>query len=276
MKLAVDHLTHYRYDHEVKFSTQYLRLTPQNSARQRILEWSLNLPEQATQVTDGFGNLQHVLTLDRPHEVIAIRAKGVVEIADNSEEIAEECGPLSPLVFLRSSPLTQADEGIRSFAARFYRSAAADESLRELMAELRERMPYTPGATQVQDSAAKVFAARHGVCQDHSHVFLACCRSLHIPARYVSGYIYSEDTKHVAMHAWVEAWLDGHWQSFDITNNTCNTSQHLKLAVGFDYLDACPVRGSRIGGGYEEMFSQATVEQTESGQQQNQAGGQQQ
>ena len=272
MKLAVNHLTHYRYDHEVKFSTQYLRLTPQNTPRQRIMEWTLNLPEQATSVTDAFGNILHVLTLDRPHEMIAIRAKGLVEIADDSESILEECGPLSPLVFLRCSPLTQPDAAIRTFAARFYREQAPDESLRDLMAEVRLRMPYTPGATQVQDTAAKVFAARHGVCQDHAHVFLACFRSLHIPARYVSGYIYSEDTKHVAMHAWVEAWLNGHWQSFDITNNTCNPGQHLKLAVGFDYLDACPVRGSRIGGGYEEMFSEATVEQSE----EQQAGSQQQ
>lgn len=263
MKLTVDHFTHYRYDHEVKFSTQYLRLTPQNSPRQRIIEWTLNLPEQATAAVDGFGNVLHVLTLDRPHEMIAIHAKGQVEIADDSENITEECGPLSPLVFLRCSPLTQPDEAIRAFALRYYRAQAPEESLRELMAQLRARMPYTPGATQVQDSAAKVFAAQHGVCQDHAHVYLACCRSLHIPARYVSGYIYSEDTRHVAMHAWAEVWLNGHWQSFDITNNTCNTGQHLKLAVGFDYLDACPVRGSRIGGGYEEMFSQATVDQTD-------------
>ncbi|TCV92466.1 transglutaminase family protein [Biostraticola tofi] len=272
MKLTINHLTHYRYDHEVKFSTQYLRLTPQNTPRQQILEWSLTLPEQATLSTDGFGNLLHVLTLDRPHEMIAIHARGVVAIADQPAALAEQCGPLSPLVFLRSSPLTEADEAIRAFAARYYRDTNPEASLRELMAELRLRMPYTPGATQVWDSAAQVFAAGHGVCQDHAHVFLACCRSLAIPARYVSGYIYTEDTKHVAMHAWVEVWLGASWQSFDITNNTCNPNQHLKLAVGFDYLDACPIRGSRVGGGYEEMFSQATVEQTEDAQ----AGAQQQ
>lgn len=263
MKLAVDHLTHYRYDHEVKFSTQYLRLTPQSTTRQRIVEWTLSLPEQSTEGTDAFGNILHVLTLDRPHEMIAIRARGLAEIADDGENINEECGPLSPLVFLRFTALTQPDEAIRTFAARIYREQAALESLQELMAEVRLRMPYTPGATGVQDTAAKVFADRHGVCQDHTHVFLACCRSLHIPARYVSGYIYSSDTRHVAMHAWAEVWLNERWRSFDITNNTCNPGQHLKLAVGFDYLDACPVRGSRIGGGYEEMYSEAIVEQPE-------------
>ncbi len=46
-----------------------------------------------------------------------------------------------------------------------------------------------------------------------------------------------------------EVWLDGRWLSFDITNNTRRLNQHLRLATGLDYLDACPVRGTRLGGG---------------------------
>ncbi|MEI7347243.1 transglutaminase family protein [Dickeya chrysanthemi] len=260
MKLTINHLTHYRYDEEVKFSTQYLRLTPQSSARQRIREWKLTLPTSAVATTDAYGNLMHVLTLDSPHHDIVIHAQGVVEIADNVEDLSEESGEsLSPLVFLRGTELTEADEPIREFARRYYREADPAGSLETLMAELRLKMPYTPGATQVHDTAAAAFAKGKGVCQDHTHVFLACCRSLRIPARYVSGYVYSRDTEHVAMHAWAEAWLNERWYSFDITNNTRRLNQHLRLAVGMDYLDACPVRGSRLGGGCEEMFSEAEV-----------------
>lgn len=61
------------------------------------------------------------------------------------------------------------------------------------------------------------------------------------------------------MHAWAEAWLDDRWQSFDVTNNTCKPNQHLKLAIGIDYLDACPVRGIRLGGGSEDMRTVAAV-----------------
>ncbi|MEC5342601.1 transglutaminase family protein [Brenneria populi] len=261
MKLTINHLTHYRYDEEVKFSTQYLRLTPQSSARQRIKAWNLTLPASAVATTDTYGNIMHVLTLDAPHSDITIHAQGVVEIADSEEQAdcRSEGDALSPLVFLRATPLTQADRPIREFARRHYRPQSPAESLMALMAELRVKMPYTPGATQVQDSAAEAFAMQKGVCQDHTHVFLACCRSLQVPARYVSGYVYSADTQHVAMHAWAEAWIDDRWQSFDITNNTCRLNQHLLLAVGMDYLDACPVRGTRLGGGCEEMFSEAEV-----------------
>ncbi len=94
---------------------------------------------------------------------------------------------------------------------------------------------------------------------DHTHVFLACCRALEIPARYVSGYVYSDNAQHVAMHARAEVWLDGRWLSFDITNNTRRLNQHLRLATGLDYLDACPVRGTRLGGGGEIMLTNAEV-----------------
>lgn len=258
MKLNVSHQTHYTYAQQVKRSTQYLRLTPQNSSHQKILTWELSLPEYATRTIDAYGNVLHVLTLDQPHQAITIEANGVVEIEDNVED--DNFGHLSPLVFLRASPLTHADAAIRDFASRYYRPQAQHESLCKLMGELLLKMPYSPGTTTVKDSAAQAFGAQQGVCQDHTHVFLACCRSLGIPARYVSGYLYSQDTEHVATHAWAEAWIDDRWQSFDVTNNTCQPNQHLKLAIGIDYLDACPVRGIRLGGGCEDMHTIAAVQ----------------
>ncbi|WP_411703683.1 transglutaminase family protein [Edaphovirga cremea] len=258
MRLNVNHQTHYTYANQVRRSTQYLRLTPQDSSHQKIISWQLTLPESATQTRDAYGNVLHVLTLDQPHQDITITAQGVVDIEDNVED--DHAGHLSPLVFLRASTLTYADISIREFAGRFFRPLAQHSSLCDLMGELLLKMPYSPGTTSVSDSAAEAFMAGQGVCQDHTHVFLACCRSLNIPARYVSGYLYTEESSHVAMHAWAEAWLDGRWQSFDVTNNTCQPNQHLKLAIGIDYLDACPVRGTRLGGGSEDMHTVAAVQ----------------
>ncbi|MGV2878544.1 transglutaminase family protein [Pantoea vagans] len=258
MKLSIEHNTHYRYDQAVQRSIQYLRLTPQESPHQRILSWQLTLPEKAVCTTDAFGNIMHVLTLDEPHESITIQAHGVVEIEHGIEDQAQ--GHLSPLVFLRHSPLTQPDAAIQAFALRYHQPQAILAALENLMGELLLRMPYTPGSTLVTDSAAEAFAARTGVCQDHTHVFLSCCRSLNIPARYVSGYLHSKDSTHVATHAWAEVWVEDRWHCFDVTNNTRIPDQHLKLAVGIDYLDACPVRGLRIGGGYENMCAIAAVQ----------------
>ncbi len=101
MKLVIDHLTRYGYDEEVKFSTQYLRLTPRSTARQTITAWTLTLPgRRGGDHYRRLGNVLHVLTLDNPHKEITIRASGIVDIADEGEETRdEEAELLSPLVF---------------------------------------------------------------------------------------------------------------------------------------------------------------------------------
>ena len=258
MRLSIRHDTTYRYEDQVRASIQYLRLTPQNSPRQRILSWALDLPRPVSAQQDPYGNILHVLTLDEPHDAIVIHALGQVEIDTEQEAEADE---QSPLPYLRGTALTQADATLTSFARQQAGGARPDRAaLIGLMHALAAHMPYSPGATTVDSSAAQAFAGRAGVCQDHTHAFLACTRSLGVPARYVSGYLFTNDNEHLASHAWAEAWLDGAWYSFDVTNGLARPERHLKLAVGLDYLDACPVRGMRRGGGSEQMHARVQVE----------------
>lgn len=174
----------------------------------------------------------------------------------------------SPLPFLRFTRLTEADEALRAFASQQCRKRRDRSTLIELMNALNQRMAYRPGSTAVDTSAAQAFAGGAGVCQDHTHAFLACARSLGIPARYVSGYLFDSDSQQMASHAWAEAWLEDAWYSFDVTNQLARPERHLKLAVGLDYLDACPVRGMRRGGGFEQMYAKVLVTPTLNAQQQ--------
>ena len=256
MRLSISHDTTYRYEHQVQASIQYLRLTPQESERQHVLSWQLELPRPVRAQCDPYGNILHVLTLDIPHEAIVISARGQVEI-DETREAEQEKG--SPLPFLRFTRLTQADAALREFALQQCGKRRDRNGLIGLMNALHRRILYSPGTTAVETTAAEAFGGGVGVCQDHAHAFLACARSLGIPARYVSGYLYTESCAHLASHAWAEAWLDGAWYSFDVTNQLSRPERHLKLAVGLDYLDACPVRGMRRGGGGEQMHARVLV-----------------
>ncbi|MGV6394799.1 transglutaminase family protein [Pseudomonas caspiana] len=256
MRLSISHETTYHYEDQVRASIQYLRLTPHDSERQQVLSWQLSLPRPVRAQIDPFGNILHVLTMDEPHEAIIIGARGQVEIDEKRESEHES---QSPLPFLRFTRLTEPDEAIRAFATKQCRKRKDRSGLIDLMHALNQHITYTPGSTEVDTSAAQAFAGRSGVCQDHAHAFIACARSLGIPARYVSGYLYSEDSEHLASHAWAEAWVDDAWYSFDVTNQLAIPERHLKLAVGLDYLDACPVRGMRRGGGSEQMHAKVLV-----------------
>lgn len=261
MRLDIRHVTRYAYDTPVRMSTQYLRLTPRDDAAQKVLSWRLETPAPPTVTVDGYGNVLHVLTLDRPTREIAVGVTGTVETRPAYDE-PNEAQPLPPLVFTRPSFLTRCDEALSDFAEGFRRRAHSPGGLSELAAAILKRMPYRPGDTHAASRAAEAFRAGRGVCQDHSHVFIACCRRLGVPARYVSGYLYVRDAQtHVATHAWAEAWVLDRWRSYDISNGKAAGEEHVKLAIGADYLDACPIRGTRVGGGAESMTALAEVAQ---------------
>lgn len=257
MRLSIRHNTTYHYEDQVRASIQYLRLTPHDSERQQVLSWQLDLPRPVRAQRDPYGNILHVLTMDEPHESIVIGARGQVDIDESSDAEHES---QSPLPFLRFTRLTEADAALRDFASVQCATRRDRNALIDLMHGLNDHISYLPGITEVETSAAEAFAGRQGVCQDHAHAFIACARSLGIPTRYVSGYLFTDTRDHLASHAWAEAWLDGAWYSFDVTNCLARPERHLKLAVGLDYLDACPVRGMRRGGGGERMMARVDVE----------------
>jgi len=239
VKYKITHNFTYAYDSPVRLSTQYLRLTPRDTSRQKVLEWKLATPGPALRTTDGYGNVLHVLTIDKPMSQIAIHAAGTVQTSAVVDEPSDFTGtPLSPLLFLRATGLTRADDTQRALAEKFRGQAGTHAGLRELAAAV----------------------PKNGSAADAAHTLIACCRYLGVPARYVSGYRYDEQ---VAMHAWVEAWVEERWRSFDIAQDKPIGEAHIKIALGADYLDACPVRGVRVGGGTETLLAEAHVEATQ-------------
>jgi transglutaminase-like putative cysteine protease len=266
MQMHIRHETRYRYERPVKYSVQSLHLTPRRDLSQRALSWSIAAPGRRLEQIDAHGNISHLLTIEEPHHEIRIVVHGVVETAD--AESRQEDGPLSPLAYLAPTQLTLANDELRAFAqSALSRVTDPRERAQALAEAVFGAVRYKSGSSDVQDSASVAFKSGEGVCQDHAHVFIAAARAAGIPARYVSGYLYTGDTKDAASHAWVDAWLGEEigWQSVDVTHKRPAVRTYCRLAVGRDYLDAAPVRGVRQGGGGESM--EASVLVAESAQQ---------
>jgi len=268
MRLTIHHRTLYRYSTSVTRSIQILRLVPRSDHRQKVLQWNLILPAHAPEQLDAYGNSTRLLTIEGRHDEIEIGVEGLVETFENSDLLFDEDHRLPPELFLRDTPLTAADGPLREFAETFRDRVSVSPvvGLEAMMERIRADISYVKGTTHVGTAAAEVFSQRSGVCQDHSHLFIACCRALGVPARYVSGYVYSdpEDHPEAAMHAWAEAWIeDRGWYSYDVSNVRAAGEAHLRLAIGRDYLDAGPVRGIRFGGGNERMEVRVQVMTTQ-------------
>jgi transglutaminase-like putative cysteine protease len=260
MQIHIRHETRYSYERPVKYSVQSLHLTPRRDACQRALSWNIAAPGRRLEQIDAHGNISHLLTLEEPHREIRIIVHGVVETADT--EGRHDDGPLSPLAYLAPTLLTLPDENLKAFAqAAAAHVAAPRERARALAEAVCKAVRYRPGISDVQDSAAVSFKSGEGVCQDHAHVYIASARALGMPARYVSGYLYTGDANDAASHAWVDVWLGTEigWLSMDVTHQRPAVRTYCRLAVGRDYLDAAPVRGVRHGGGGEKMQASVLV-----------------
>lgn len=263
MKIAIEHSTGWHHDQRAGICTQLLRMTPRNSARQQVLSWELALPGAASCGNDAFGNVQHVLTLDlqKPDAAnVSLTARGVVELKPNAEDAGDG---LNPLLFLRSTVLTDADATLIDFADNFRVANPSRDVLRALMIAIGSEVVLDREKTFAGVTAAEAMLSRTGSCHDQAHVFLACARQLGVPARYISGYVHSIEGNRVASHAWTEAFVHGHWHTFDVAYRLDRPTTHLKLALGMDYLDACPVRGLHGHGAREKLSGQTLIEQAQ-------------
>lgn len=273
MRISVRHTTRYRYSEEVTYSAMALRLTPQSYDGHSVIDWRVSSQPEASLVAsrDGFGNDTHLLCIDTPHTQMTIEARGIVEVTDRNGIVAGLAENVPLRVYQRVTRLTAASPQIQDFAA----AITADGPLpylHALMGALHEQITYLPGATDSETTAADAFAAGKGVCQDHTHIFLAAARSRAIPCRYVTGYLVTAEADAAAHHAWAEAWLDGlGWVGFDVANCMCPTDHYVRLASALDARHAAPVRGARRGGAEEVLEVGVAVAQVQIQQQQQQS-----
>ena len=266
MQLSIWHQTTYTYSAQQAYSIQQLHVTPRVEPQQTVLSWHLNTPGHCHAYTDAYSNRSHMLTLNEPHHSVTIIAEGVVATERLAGGRLATIEKLSPLIFTVPTRLTEPTAEVREFAARILPGAADSASTAQAVAlaeAIFGAVAYQSGATNVHTTAHDALLLGAGVCQDQSHLYLACCHARGVPARYVSGYIDPGSSDHAASHAWVDVWVHDRgfsgWISIDVTHARLMTDAYCRLAIGRDYHSAAPVRGSRRGRGLESMTVKATI-----------------
>lgn len=269
----------YEYESPAVRGRHILYLAPRSDgAAQTVLDYSVLVspqPEERLDRVDFFGNPVTELGLAAPHKDIAFemnaRVQRVHHVPDFARSTAlgqlratlsqvRDMGPRSALHFLAPTARVPADPAMTAFArAATTTSVSVAEAVLALGHALHHHMRFDPNATTVDTPAAEAFAHGHGVCQDFSHIMIACLRGMGIPAGYVSGFLRTEPPKGQprlegadAMHAWVQAWCGPEmgWLEYDPTNDTVAGADHIVVAYGRDYSDVAPVKGAlRVSGG---------------------------
>lgn len=273
----IKHITQYQYTEYAQYSANRILLYPLQDAFQEVLLHQLTISShpQVSVHKDYYGNDVGTFTVIEPHLTLTI---------DSTLEIRTHKRPLpSDTISAQEQWALLRDAHIRfSFNDYLYTESF---SLREdVIAEFNrwmdvqqtpyviaqrlcryvyENYTYVKGITTVDSTLAEIWDHKQGVCQDFAHMLLAFLRMANIPSRYVSGYICPHQNGmrgEGATHAWVEVYLpDYGWLGIDPTNNCMVNDTHVRLAVGKDFQDCSPVKGTYRGGAEHHLHVSVTV-----------------
>ncbi len=279
------------YDIKLTISYDYARpavqarhiaclMPPSIAGVQRLVAGLLTIdphPDESTDRTDFFGNHVTEFAIRAPHSAISLLVQARVErlppaplpaqstcLADLAQIMAalSDMGPDAPLHYTAASPRAPENAEMTAFArAQVQPSMTVAQAVIAVGSALHGQMTFDATATTVDTPAAEAFALRQGVCQDFSHIMIACLRGIGIPAGYVSGFLRTAPPLGKqrlegadAMHAWVRAWCGPEvgWLEFDPTNNKCADMDHIIVAYGRDYSDVAPIKGTLRGSGRQK------------------------
>jgi transglutaminase-like putative cysteine protease len=256
MILEVQHETRLEYSEPASEWVAEVRMEPVSDCDQTCQSFHLKLSQPAGifRYQDGFGNYVHHFNLIAPRQEIGMLAASIVETRARRKSVENSTAtwpldpssvPLQTLDFFSfRGPVTEPPllqpllDALRPQPA----TRLADLILR-VSSYLRSHFRYAPDVTSASSPIDDMLIQGMGVCQDFAHLMIAILRGLHVPARYVSGYIHRPN-KESQSHAWCEVWdPDLEWIGIDPTNDCLVDEHFVKVAVGRDFTDVPPNKG---------------------------------
>ncbi len=280
MKYQITHTTKFEYSDAVPVGHNIVHLEPRKLPYQSCDKFRLSIHPDPVEVTTGddfFGNPCAYFSIEKPHQRLTIAASSMVDVAQRSDAMpdtpaweniagqlraAREDGEMRNFQFTFASPLIKPFPELAAYARQsFTPGAPVADAAKDLTARINADFTFDPRATTVNTPLKEVFDKRHGVCQDFSHLQIACIRSLGLAARYVSGYLRTIPPPGKprlvgadASHAWLAVYCgEAGWLDVDPTNNIPVSTDHVTVAWGRDYSEVCPVQGVIVGGGNHKM-----------------------
>ena len=292
MKYNLVHKTTYKYPALVRSYHSLVCLTPRTLPQQVCQDFSIQVtptPDRLIKRIDFFGNTLHYFSIHTPHQQLSVLTKSTILHLPAEGGLSLFAPHLTclearkslwddPLLknqlyqFMTPSPFVTWDNEITAFAeSSFQDDLPLADCARALCHKIFKEFTYLPNFTTIHTPLKTVLKERKGVCQDFSHLAIACLRSMGFAARYVSGYIETLPPKGKpklegsdASHAWISYYVPGEgWCDFDPTNDLVPQDRHITTAWGRDYSDVAPLKGIFFGSGKQTLSVQVDVRRVE-------------
>ena len=269
--VALNHVTHYRYDRLVALSPQVVRLRPAPHSRTPILSYSLKVTPAEHFINwqqDPQGNYLARLvfpekTREFRVEVDLVAEMSVINPFDFFPEPYAEKFPFAYEAGLREelSPYLQTlapTERVGDFLATIPRSPMPSvDFLVDINRRVQQRVGYVIRLEPGVQSPEETLELGSGSCRDSAWLLVQVLRQLGLAARFVSGYLIQlvpdvksldgpsgTDVDFTDLHAWCEVYLPGAgWLGLDPTSGLFAGEGHIPVACSPQPSSASPITG---------------------------------
>ncbi|MDR6844828.1 transglutaminase family protein [Flavobacterium granuli] len=258
------HITKYQYNWPIKESINEVRLFPHNFKNQDVLDFQLLITHDphVEYHQDYYGNRVANFNNLEAHEEMVIESRMTVRVnhslkipeIDNTtvEGLQKEKREKIALLRLSYPEATEKQKEIDAILATINIDNKSVIAIAQACNQyIFENFTYTKGITNIETTIDEILELKKGVCQDFAHVLLQLLRTVGISSRYVSGYICPNESGlrgEGATHAWIEIYTPTQgWLGLDPTNNIWTMDNHVKLAVGRNFYDCTPIKGTFKG-----------------------------
>lgn len=273
---SIVHTTKYEYETPVIESMNEIRIFPYKCQDQEVLQHELNISYSPLMQTfyDYWRNKVGTFSIYHPHKELIIENKILIRTtmpdllqinfqSGFNELTSEMNGQLRLLEFAKPDKINN-KEALESLTSNILDEAdSIAEIIERSSSAIFKKFRYVKGITNIETTVDEILEHGSGVCQDFAHLMLQLLRSMHIPARYVSGYICPNENGmrgEGATHAWVEAYIPGYgWTGIDPTNNAWVSNAYVKLAIGRDFSDCSPVKGTFRGNSKQHLSVNVSI-----------------
>lgn len=270
--VALNHVTHYRYDRRVGLSPQIVRLRPAPHCRTNILSYSLKIEPEGHFINwqqDPFSNYLARLVFPEKTTEFRVTVDLVAEMSvynpfDFFLEPGAETFPFSydEALTQELAPYLAKEAAAPAFAAFLASIDRSEQRTIDFLVGLNQRLQrdirylirMEPGVQTPEQTLVNA----SGSCRDTGWLLVQALRHLGLAARFVSGYLIQlkpdvqaldgpsgTEVDFTDLHAWCEVYLPGAgWIGLDPTSGLMAGEGHIPLACTPQPSSAAPVSGA--------------------------------
>lgn len=249
--VSIRHLTTYRYRRPVAFGEHRMMFRPLEAPDQRVIAADLAIsPEPHLLAHDQDLHGAHVGSAQFQTRADRLSFESRVTLEHRPQPVAKLISDA-----IVDSGARRAEGAAAQWATRFLSRRGRSlllPVLTEMSAAIREDLAYSVRLEGGPRTPEETLDAGGGSCRDFAVLMMAAARSLGVPSRFVSGYLYSSAAREPAAaghtHAWVRAHVPGcGWVDFDPTNGTVGNADLIRVAVVANPPHALPLQGAWSG-----------------------------